>query len=185
LLDLSAFYNADPATGWHDGNPNNSLSLLPRGLQTFAGVQFDVRGLIQLGCTKAITQTFPSKAEGIPVGRTCRRLRFLHAACTSYGTTNGTVIGQFVVHQENQPPIILPIRFGLDVRDWEALPKQEPQGQDHATIAWRGRNDAGRNLQLFTTTWDNPHPQVKVDHLDYVSAMSSAAPFLLAITAEP
>jgi hypothetical protein len=63
-------------------------------------------------------------------------------------------------------------------------PKQQPTGKDPATVAWRGRNGAGQALQLFTTSWDNPQPETTVDRLDYVSLMSSGAPFLLAITVE-
>ncbi len=35
LIDLSAFYNADPATGWTDGDPKNALGTIPRGVQAF------------------------------------------------------------------------------------------------------------------------------------------------------
>lgn len=39
----------------------NSLSELPRGLQTFAGVQFDVSGLVQVGGTYPTGEAYPRK----------------------------------------------------------------------------------------------------------------------------
>ena len=77
------------------------------------------------------------------------------------------------------------VRFGPDVRDWWVHPAQQHKGVDPAIIAWRGTNAAGQALQLFKTTWENPTPEVPVATLDYISAMSTAAPFLIAITAEP
>jgi hypothetical protein len=38
--------------------------------------------------------------------------------------------------------------------------------------------------RLYKLTWLNPRPQVAVSSMDYVSAMSSSAPFLLAATVE-
>ena len=49
LIDLSSYYNVALTESWHWGFGPSDLSELPRGLQTFAGVQFDVRGLIQIG----------------------------------------------------------------------------------------------------------------------------------------
>jgi hypothetical protein len=37
---------------------------------------------------------------------------------------------------------------------------------------------------LFRQTWRNPKPDVRIDHVDFVSAKRSSAPFLVAITAE-
>ena len=91
LLDLTASYNAALTDGWTDGNADNNLTALPRGLQTFAGVEFDVRGLVQLRCSKSFTEPFPKEIKKIPVGHECRKLHFLHAASTSWGTS--TAVG--------------------------------------------------------------------------------------------
>jgi hypothetical protein len=184
LLDLTASYNAALTDGWSDGNAENNLTALPRGLQAFAGVEFDVRGLVQLRSSKSFTEPFPKEIKNIRVGRDCRKLHFLHAASTSWGTTNGAIIGQFFIHQPNLPATEMPIRFGSDVRDWWVHPKQQPAGKDPATIAWASTNGLGQPLQLFKTTWENPRPDVKVESLDYASSMSTAAPFLIAITLE-
>ncbi len=185
LLDLSAFYNADPDKGWTDSNPLNSLATLPKGLQKLGGTAFDVRGLIQLGCSKAPSRVFPAEVKGIKAGRSCRRIHFLHAASMSWGTVWGTTIARIVVHRLGSDLVEIPVRFGLDVRDWQVHPKQQPSGTDPATIAWQGTNALGTAIQLFKTTWENPHPGLTVESLDYVSSLATAAPFLVAITTEP
>lgn len=57
-------------------------------------------------------------------------------------------------------------------------------------IAWVGQNTYSRNcgnrkIRLFKSTWENPRPLVRVTSIDFVSTMKQAAPFLIAITAEP
>jgi hypothetical protein len=54
--------------------------------------------------------------------------------------------------------------------------------------AWRGTNPFSRakggELSLFKATWENPRPNVAIRSLDYLSVAESAAPFVVAITAE-
>jgi hypothetical protein len=40
-------------------------------------------------------------------------------------------------------------------------------------------------IQLFISTRKNPRPGVEISSLDYVSKMTQAGPFLVAITVEP
>jgi carboxypeptidase C (cathepsin A) len=42
-----------------------------------------------------------------------------------------------------------------------------------------------REVSLFKYTWTNPSPEKTIDKIDFVSAMTNAAPFLVAITCEP
>ena len=46
---------------------------------------------------------------------------------------------------------------------------------------WVGRNAATKEakiyLRLYLSVWENPHPDKTVASLDYVSAMTVAAPF--------
>jgi hypothetical protein len=57
-----------------------------------------------------------------------------------------------------------------------------------AEVVWTGDNEwaaaNGATLQLFKWTWENPRPGVELISLDFVSAMASCAPFLIALTAE-
>src|SRR5262245_62287890 len=53
LIDLSAHYNAALTESWHPasnlaGESGNDLSELPRGIHKLDGIEFDLRGLIQV-----------------------------------------------------------------------------------------------------------------------------------------
>jgi hypothetical protein len=76
--------------------------------------------------------------------------------------------------------------YGKDVREWWFKIGE----RDNPPAAWKGpqqrwlnRRDLG--TRLYITTWQNPRPDVVIGSLDYISAMTEAAPFLIAITAEP
>ena len=45
-------------------------------------------------------------------------------------------------------------------------------------------NKEGQKVQLFKFTWQNPRPQVEIRSLDVISAVTNAAPFVVAITVE-
>ena len=75
----------------HGLTEENNLSCLPRGLQTFGGTPFDVRGVVLL--SRYAGARAPAEVTGIPVQQRVRRLSFL---CASRATApEDTVIGKF------------------------------------------------------------------------------------------
>jgi len=187
LLNLSKVYNASLKDSWHAGGlADNTLANLPQGIQEFAGVQFDVRGIVQLSGKSAASQLevrFPKEAKGIKVNQKGNQLHFLHA--TAWGAPEGTKIGSFVVHYANDETREIPIVYGEDVRDWWT--GQNEPANDHLTVAWTGKNTVPDNetpIRLFKTTWKNPLPEVEMKTIDYRTTMSASAPFLIAITVE-
>ncbi len=192
LIDLSRFYNASFVDGksWQNDSADN-LRTLPRGPQVFAGSQFDVRGIVQLARSGSGTN-WPEQVAGITVGCKCRCLNFLHAADFFADSTRGQLqIGSYRVHYANGQQNEIPIIYGEDVRDWHQSARDVSLEASHAMIAWTGWNPrvwedsaTGTSLRLFKSTWQNPAPDVVVTNIDFISAMKSAAPFLVAITAE-
>ena len=63
LVDLTAYYNASLTESWH-GSPKNNLASLPTGVQNFAGVDYDVRGIIQLASKSLPAKRFPARISG-------------------------------------------------------------------------------------------------------------------------
>jgi serine/threonine protein kinase len=194
-IDLTDYYNAALTENWHIDMKHfvtfggyiaeNNLSQLPRGVQKFAGIEFDVRGLIQLASqiTKAKNMgNFPEQVTQIKVSRPCRKLHFLHAAIEGNGDWEGKQVGSYTIHFRKHPKQEIPLLYGRDLRDWWTL-KGEPRETKNAAIAWRGTNSL-LGLRLFKSTWENPLPRVNVESIDFVSAMSGPAPFLIAITLE-
>ena len=187
LLDLTGFYNGGLSEAWH-GNKNNDLAALPTGLQTFGGVAFDVRGVVQLCSQSPSSTNFPVLVKGIPVHQRCQRLHFLHAAGFGNPWDDGKQVGLYVLHLAADPMRLeIPIRYGHEVRNWHTQAGEAPAPED-LTVVWKGQNaisrGAGQSLRLFLTSWTNSAPEVEIQSLDFVSSMAVPAPFLIAITLE-
>lgn len=187
LIDLSKHYNAPLTESWHSDRPGNDLASLPRGLQTLAGSEFDVRGIVQVAgrATDFLKSLYPEAVKNIRVGRRCQRLQFLHG--TGWTVADGTLIGHYLVHYVNGDKRAVPILYGFAVRDW--WPQNDESKSPHGlVVAWQGENDASRPLQrvvrIYRTVWLNPLADVEISSIDFVSAMTDSAPFLIAITAE-
>jgi hypothetical protein len=172
---------------WHGGR-ENTLAELPTGLQTFGGVQFDVRGIIQLGSKTTSATNFPAELHGIGVHQKCRRIQFLHAAGWGNPPDNGKHIADYIVHfATNQMRVDIPVDYGPTVLNWHTRPGEGDAAQK-LNVVWTGENGVsrreGNKLRLFQTTWTNPVPDFEVETIDCVSGMSTPALFIIAITVE-
>ena len=186
-LDLTRFYSAMLSESWHGGR-ENTLAELPSGLQTFGDVQFDVRGIVQLASRNSSSTNFPSEIRGIPVHQKCRAIHFLHAAAWGNPPDNGKHIADYDIHfATNQMRIDIPVDYGPTVLNWHTRPGEGDAAQK-LNVVWTGQNGAstreGNKLRLFETTWTNPVPNFEVETIDCVSAMNTAALFVIAITVE-
>ena len=188
LVDLTRFYNAALTEGWHRTGPNepiaNDLSALPRGIQKFAGVEFDARGVIQLGSRKLTHPKFPLSAKDIKVGQKATRLHFLHS--TGWSAPDGTPVASYVMHLANGHTHEFAVLYGDHVIDWVAW-QPNPKDHDNSVVAWSGTSPATggqATLHLFKTQWINPEPDQPVTSIDFVAGNNDPAPFLIAITAE-
>ena len=186
LLDLTPYYNAALTQSWHGGS-GNDLASLPAGVQTFVGIDFDARGIVQLRSKSPSSTNFPAEVKGIRVRQQCQKLHFLHAAAFGTVVDEGQQLGTYVVHfATNQMRLEIPIVYGKTVRNWHTLGGEGENKE--LTVAWLGENavskKAGRKIRLFLTTWSNLAPSVPIESVDFVSTMATPAPFLVAITAE-
>lgn len=184
LIDLSDSYN-ESLTGFLAESEDNDLKTLPRGLQTLAGVQFDVRGVVYLPSRATrYKAAYPQQVQGIKVNRKALRLHFLHSSHMG-DATNGTVIARYILNYADGEKRELPVAYGRDIVDWW---KQGDPGPFTATIAWTGTNKAasarGASIQLCKSTFANPRPEVTIETMDFISAMQTPSPFLIALTVE-
>lgn len=185
-IDLSPYYNAFLNQTWHDPNslPDNDLSALQPGLRTLAGTPFDVRGIIQLSSTQisAIGRHYPNAVEDILIDQNAKNLVFLLG--TAWPEADDVEIGRFVLHYADGQSRTIPFLYGRDVRDWW----QDAKLTGNAEVAWSGRNKASeranRTLHLYKLERPNPLPNAKIISIDFVSSMTSSAPFLLGLTLE-
>jgi hypothetical protein len=185
LLDLTPSYNATLTNGWQ-GFPGNHLARLPMGIQKLSGVEFDVRGVIQLNGTE-LPAEFPSKVTGIPVGQKCQRIHFLHALSFTYMTN--TVQASYVLHYANGAVHTFPVVYGQHIADWWHEPKSTNTPR-RADIAWTGINEASEAynmaISLYHTAWENPLKEVEITTMTFDAGMKQylSGPFVVAITLE-
>jgi hypothetical protein len=124
--------------------------------------------------------------EGIKVGRTLARLHIVHS--TGFSAEDGTVIARYVVHYADKTKAEIDVEYGKDVVDWWAYPGRAAPSR--SKVAWEGENEAAKGfdakIQLYLTTWKNPHPKKKVTTIDFVGTdkRGGAAPFCVALTAD-
>jgi len=124
----------------------------------------------------------------------CDQRALWKAYLRDYGSIkHGTQLGTYVVHYANGQRQEIPIRAGIDLADWWS---QVNETDTQFTVAWTGTNELslkrGRSIRLFKATWQNPHPDVQIAGIDFDFVLTAnrppskhAAPFLVAITAEP
>jgi hypothetical protein len=187
MVDLSKHYNAALDETWHkSGMADNTLKDLPRGVQTLGDTSFDIRGIVQLAGQQAQQQLsvqFPKKVTNIKVKQKAQRIHFLHGC--GWQSPEGTTIGTYVIHYSDGQTRSVPIVYGVDVQDWWL--SDQFTSDTKPNVVWTGQNHAapdGPNIGVCKTTWNNPLPDVEIDHIDYESAMMNSAPFLIAITIE-
>lgn len=155
------------------------------GVQTLAGVTFDVRGLVQLRSLEWDDHypEFPVAITAIPINAKARRLHFLQGAVAG-PRQPGLAIAKYVLHYADGGTRERPIVVGEDVSDW----LEDPSGPAAQQLAWSGEFAKGlldiKRLYLYKTTGDNPRPEAEIVSLDFVSEMKTSEPFLVAVTIE-
>jgi hypothetical protein len=184
-IDLSDYYTDTLTEGQIDtlleeyvGSEWNNLSSLPRGLQTLAGVTFDIRGSIQLAgaYTTSLPGILPERV-GIKVGRTCRRLHFLLS--NLFSEPFGTEIGRLTVRYSDGVDQAISVRYGPDVRDMWLRPDEPPETP--GAVAWAGTNamtaETGITFRLYKKSWENPYPEKEIQTVDFASTLTACAPY--------
>jgi len=184
MINLTEHFNAALGQTWHPAEVGYDLTGLPSEVRELQRVRFDIRGIVQVNGGGMIVmhgKAYPSQVEGIKVGRKCTRLHFLHAS--GVAVAEGTQIGTYVVDYADGQQREIRIVYGENVRDWDVL-FNEPPAPEQLQVAWTGTNAAPARIRLFKTTWENPLPGLEITTIDYVSKMTPAAPFLIALTVE-
>lgn len=179
LVDLTHFYTTSLKDDW-TGNPKKTLASFPTGVHAFHRAAFDIRGLIQLaGATSSRTDyDYPKSVKDIPVHFEGEKIDFLHG--TIGEVDPGTLIGSYTLHYANGASRDIPIIYERDVRDtFIPYDKENPVQLISAHAV-----DAGNGLFLYVYTVNNPLPKVEVQSIDFTSAMTASAPFLVAVTME-
>lgn len=185
LLDLTRAY-----THSFDLLPHNDFAELPRGRQKLGGVEFDLRGIVQLDHrSERADQAGPfHPAAVVRVGQRCRALHFLQAT-DGDPRVPGSTVARWIIHYTDGSTREWPVIYGEHVRDWWWWTNEEPLEANQAAVVWRGRatfwNVPGTDgVRLFKASWPNPQPDVVIDRLEFRIGETALKPFVVAITAE-
>lgn len=190
-VDLTDHQNAARESAWHNlKDEGNTLKSLDRGWLQAGNAPFVVSEVIQVLGTglAALHPDYPKEVRGIRVGRTVQHLHFLQG--TGWAEKDGVVVGRYRVRYEGGESIEIPIRYGFDVRNWQYWPEGVAGEVDGAMPVWKGPQERWKSLypewgvRLYAQSWRNPHPEKVVESVDFESAMSVSAPFLVGLTAE-
>lgn len=191
-LDLTLFYNGALDGDLIELRGNHFKEFLAVRTNSFGNVQFDARGIIQLHASQPAARGFPKAVNGIPVRQNFGRIHVLHATAfdLGLGAIENRRIGEYVLHYADGSHQILPVEYGTHIHLFGFHPAYPDQvdAVKKAGLAWDGRNDYYAStpvrIALFKATWDNPHPDKRVESIDLVTSHPNAAPFIAGITVE-
>ena len=185
LLDLTPFYNGHLEDAWQaTGTRGNDLSVISPGLNRFDEKDFDLRGAIQLGSRRLkqnSRRAFPDSIIGIPVGRECQRVHFIHAV--AYPSNAEEIVGTYAFEFDNGERYERPIVYGKDVADWWYVERLVGLETGTKTV-WSEQTSNVRLVRLFLTTVELPRNGQLLTSIDLIGGQSDSAPFVLAITVE-
>ncbi len=187
-LDLRAVVNraftdqtpGDGKGGWTDQG-ENSLQNVPWGVQTLAGIPFDLirpdmnegRAMLTLASPQEPEQP---RTATIPVDDRIGRLFVAHATAW---TRPGAIAATYVVRYADGSHQEVPIVCGTAIDEWW-LPPRPPAAGSPYLLAWRNREQRG----FYAWSWANPHPDRPVTAIEVRSSMAGPIPLIVAMTIE-
>jgi len=134
-------------------------------------------------------QYFVWERTGLPVARKFRKASWLQG--TVWTAPVNDIAGLLIWHYADGAPERVPIVYGqTTARFWGDL-QQRKEESNFPEPVWNHHEAQQtlikeRWLRLYQQTWDNPHPDITVSSLDFVSNSNSpAAPFIVAIDLLP
>jgi hypothetical protein len=159
------------------------------GEQQLDGLPFDVRrhgvlhGQKEANASDKTEKDYPDFL-GIKVGRPFEELHLLHTARWSH--VEGEPIALVRLHFADGSEKLLPIRYGVHLRDWQHLFSEATEALEdpHSKLVWRGRTlaEVSTSTRLFKSRLLNPDPEKEVTTIDFLSTKSLAAYNLYAAT---
>jgi hypothetical protein len=199
MIDLRPYVNVllSPGTSVPNEPGESALAELPRGIHTFGGVSFAVNGRIQLmgrALLKA-NRIYPLIRKNILISRKCSRIHLLHGA--SHAAYMDETIAKLVLHYSDGSTGEIAIVSGAHLLDcWGPIYTtpviREPlaPGSPGTELAWVGNNAGDPQTpplmaaRVYKSTFANPRPDLEISSMDYQSALTEAAPFLVGLTLE-
>jgi len=183
-IDLTDFYGKASGTEGDEWFSHEDWKIVPKGLQTFQGILFDVSGTLLLR-----SQNMPQLKEavrGIPVKAKARYLHLLHGL--GYSDNDGVTVAIMEIHYANGAKREVPIILGVHVRNWwkEKSETLSTISDPLSAVAWSGQgtypSSQQASVRLFRSTFENPLPGETIDHIDFISRNTKAVPCIVSLS---
>jgi len=177
--------------------------VMPRGTQSFGGIEFWVEGAIQLQSKSskdekreyrekivvplAQTNLVEGGVEIVQRGSNVGSVYLLGA--TRYTGEGESTVASLVWRYTDGVTRRTPIQFENQVRDWIRVPYETPAYLPYAfsKVAWYTAvtNQSNRIVRLYRFAYANPEPAKTVRLLEFVSAMAAPNLFIVGLTLDP
>ena len=182
LVDMAAACNSmlidhvpGDDEGWTGRGPDSDLRSFSPGLLLAAGAPFRVSSAERNCC---MLRSEAGRAAGpIPLDCEAQTLAFL-VACEGH-TRHGLPVAHLTVRREDKLETQIPLRYGIDVVDWN----ERPHDLEGGSVAWKGFTALGEPAAIYVKKWENSRPDVPLTSLTFSSTRSGVVPILLAVTA--
>ncbi len=186
MLDLTPVANLAPESVMHPReNMTIGLVNMPRGVQRIDGIDYDLRGAVQLIGTATPGGALPRKVEGIrgPPGSIAAFHVLIMAGHRSTEPEERTY-ARLRLNYADGTEAVLPIRTQRDVPGWTENDKPVPRAWDFALhLRISGLPTL---MPLHDPRLPNPHPEREIATIDLESGDETwNAALFVAITAEP
>ena len=186
LLDLTSLYDIGPES-IHNTFYNlvPSLRPLPAGTQRIGGVDFDLRGMKQVGgvSTGLVGPELQVRCLPLPVGPVAA-LHLLATVSLPSPVATGQLVALMTLHYADGGSAQLPIRAGREVPGFAGNDLSVPLAfYDNIALFALGLDSQGEILSAPRLV--NPQPQRQVRCLDLDTTDISRPMLLLGITVEP
>jgi len=182
LLNLTPYYTESLDDDIHH-KPGNTLSDLSQGLQNMGGIDFDIRGVIQLAGHRSeeiTTLVYPQKIPGIPVNLNGKSVHFLHASAWNIDF-EPMEIGSYQINYDDGDQEQIKLIYRSNTWDWWSS-----ENDLLLNPVWKGKNNRttaiNQHIRIFLLSWENPHPDKKIISIDLFSNCKGPGPMIVAIS---
>ena len=175
LANISFNGDAKSVPGW-TGDPENDMRNIPRGLNDFEGVAFNVLDG-ERACIGLAHQEGYSTSVTVPVNAKTRSIYFLHGLA---GGANP--VGSMVFHYKYGSHKTQYIRSGQEINSWFMPPPNSAfvggngKGKQpkNLRLGWQGGNGTFENVGMYVYGWENPQPDNELSHIEIECAEHNA-----------
>ncbi len=173
---------------------DKGFSAMPRGTQSFAGIEFHIEGLLQMqgSVSESRKQNYRNRialplAEAGVTNAEIGSIHFLGG--TEFRSDPGAEVAEVVWRYVDGATRRVQLTYDDQIRDWYRIPYEEPAhlSSEYSKAIWRANEPTATGfwLRLYKVTIGNPEPQKAVRQIELTSGRGASTLFVMAATLDP